>query len=361
MKIRGSRIVVTGGAGFIGSHLVDVLLTRDNNVVVLDDFSSGSHLNLRHHASNPRLVIEQGDITNETWLNSRMQGARFVFHLATRNVRMSLRQPSRVHDVNVTGTFNVLKAAAASGVERLLYCSSSEVNGTATVVPMPEDYSYRPETIYGASKLAGEYYAQVFHRARWLSTVIARPHNNYGPREHYEGDKGEVIPRFILLALAGRPPVVYGDGTQTRDFTFVTETAETLVDLLECDAAVGQVVNVCRGEEVPIKRIAELILEFTGINMLPTFMPARPSDVLRLYGDASRLRGLVGKTPSISIRDGLARTVEWFRSNVPLTQQVLASLEQKNWQQLSYEPWLEHVMRQQMNAGDIAQPREPSP
>jgi UDP-glucose 4-epimerase len=340
MQVRKSRVVVTGGAGFIGSHLVDVLLRRENEVIVVDDFSSGSRESLAPIAGNPRLHIEEASVLDEKDMMQLFKGAHFVFHLATRNIRLSLRQPTIVHDVNITGTLNVLKAAAAVKVQRFLYCSSSEVNGTAMEVPMSEDYHFRPETIYGASKLAGEYYTQVFQRARWLSTVIARPHNNYGPREHYQGYKGEVIPRFILWALAGRPLIIYGDGTQTRDFTYVTETADILVDLMECNRAEGCVVNVCYGKEVSIREVATIIAELTGRKSALQFLPARPSDVLRLCGDHTRLKSILGKTPSISIHEGLSRTIAWFREHVPLTESVLTSLYSQNWCDIPSESWM---------------------
>lgn len=333
-------MIVTGGAGFIGSHLVDILLALGNKVVVLDDFSSGSRKNLDHHCENANLLIETADILDEVKIAPVFSGADCVFHLATRNIRLSLRQPTNVHEVNTTGTLNVLKSAAAAGVARLLYCSSSEVNGTAEIVPMPEDYRYRPETIYGASKLAGEFYTEVFQRSGWLNTVIARPHNSYGPREHYEGYKGEVIPRFILWALAGRPPVIYGDGLQTRDFTFVTETAQFLLKLMESDEAVGGTFNVCRGEEVSIRQIATLIAELTGLDQPPRHLPARPSDVLRLYGSTENLRRLLAEVPTISIRSGLAETVDWFRKNVPITPELISSMKPDSWAEMPSEQWL---------------------
>jgi len=343
MKIKDHRVLVTGGAGFIGSHLVDCLLVANNEVIVVDDFSSGSYENLSQHAHNPRLHLEKADVLDEPAMLSIHRGVELVFHLAARNIRLSLRQPTQVHEVNATGTLNVMKASAAARVKRFLYCSSSEVNGSADVVPMVEDYHFRPETIYGASKLAGEYYTQVFDRSGWLNTVIARPHNNYGPREHYEGVKGEVIPRFILRALAGLPPVVYGDGTQTRDFTYVTETAEFLVNLMESEAAVGQTFNICRGQEVSILGIAHLIVELTRLGRPPEHRPARPHDVMRLFGDPTRLRQTLGAAPRIGIRDGLIRTIEWFRNHVSITPEVLASMQVENWGAVQAEPWLANL------------------
>jgi UDP-glucose 4-epimerase len=343
MHARASRVVVTGGAGFIGSHLTDRLLNGGHEVVVLDDFSSGRRENLAHQGGNPRLSVESADVRDEAAVRHLLRGARLVFHLATRNVRLSLRQPTVVHEVNTTGTLNVLKAAAAAGVQRFLYCSSSEVNGTADVVPMPEEYHFKPETIYGASKLAGEYYTQVFQRAGWLQTVIARPHNTYGPREHHEGVSGEVIPRFILLALAGKPLPLYGGGSQTRDFTYVSETADFLARLLECDRAVGRTFNVCRGEEVSIRQVAELVRELTGQAVPALALPGRPNDVLRLFGDPRQLKSVLGSAPSLSIREGLGRTVAWFRDAVPITPELVESLGGANWKALPAEPWLEET------------------
>lgn len=346
MELRQKKVVVTGGAGFIGSHLVDALIAHQNDVLVIDDFSSGSEANLRHHEGCKLLQIARTDVCDFSAMEKLLSKVDCVFHLATRNVRLSLRQPTIVHDVNVTGTLNVLKAAAAAGVSRFLYCSSSEVNGTADVVPMPEEYRYRPETIYGASKLAGEYYTQVFHRAGWLKTVIARPHNNYGPREHYEGLKGEVIPRFILWALGGQSPVIFGDGRQTRDFTYVEETASFLVRLLETEQALGETFNVCRGEEVSIAEIANMVCEATGAKVIPEYRASRPSDVLRLYGDPSKLHSVLGSSPSIPIREGLARTVNWFRHNVPVSEKLIASLRSENWEEAKAEPWLMATLSQ---------------
>lgn len=340
MIISKAHVVVTGGAGFIGSHLVDRLLEQGNRVVVVDDFSTGSMSNLDEHKHNPRLMVEKADIRDQDHLTRLFAGADFVFHLACRNVRLSLRQPTVVHDVNTTGTLNVLKAAVSGGVKRLLYCSSSEVNGTAAVVPLPEECPLRPETIYGASKLAGEYYSLAFHRAKHLPVTIARPHNNYGPREHWDGIQGEVIPRFIIKALAGQPLTVYGDGAQTRDFTYVTETADYLVRLLECDEALGNVYNVCRGQEVSITEIAKRILALTNSSAVLEHLPKRPSDVLRLWGDASRLKALLGSAPALSIDEGLAHTIRWFQANVPIVPENLAHMSAKAWEQIEPEPWL---------------------
>lgn len=339
-KLDGCTVAVTGGAGFIGSHLVEHLLARGCRVRVIDDLSTGSHANLAFATNEPRLEFVEASVVDESAMHRALPGCDTIFHLATRSVRLSLFQPTIVHEVNVTGTLNVLKAAAAAGVRRFLYCSSSEVNGTADVVPMAEDYTFRPETIYGASKLAGEYYALVFHRSNWLPCVIARPHNNYGPRAHFKGPSGELIPRMVLLALMGKPLPVFGDGQQTRDFTYVGETVAHLAALIETDDALGQVFNVCRGEEVTVRRIAELILSLTSSRSRIEHLPPRRNDVLRLFGDATRLRGLLGHAPEFSIEEGLKRTVAWYRDNVPLDAATLAAISPTGWQEVAPEPWI---------------------
>jgi len=339
-NIADNLCLVTGGAGFIGSHLIDRLLTLGAEVRVLDDFHSGSQENLVHHASNPALKIIEGSVCDPIIIRKCVSGCDYVFHLACRNVRESLKQPTANHDVNVKGTFEMLKASAEAGVKRFLYCSSSEVNGTADIVPMPENYHFKPETIYGASKLCGEYFTQVFQRSGWLETVIARPHNNYGPREHYRGIWGEVIPRFILLALAGKPLTVYGNGEQTRDFTYVTETADYLVQLVSLPLTAGCTFNICRGQEVSILHIAKTIIRLTESNSEIIYLPARPSDVLRLYGDPTFLKRTLGDSPAISIEEGLARTIDWFRANVQLSGELLTSFSSRDWENLESEPWL---------------------
>ncbi len=346
-EMRGALCLVTGGAGFIGSHLVDRLLASGARVRVLDDFHSGSRDSLAEHAGKPELEIIEGSVCDPATAAAAAAGCGYVFHLACRNVRESLRIPTPNHDVNATGTFEMLKASAAAGVRRFLYCSSSEVNGTADRIPMPEDYHFKPETLYGASKLCGEYYAQVFHRSGWLETVIARPHNNYGPREHYQGAAGEVIPRFILLALAGRPLTVYGDGSQTRDFTYVTETAEFLIRLALAPDAAGSAYNVCRGEEVSVLGIAERIVALTGFRSEIRRLPARPNDVLRLCGDPGRLRRVLGVSPAISIDEGLRHTVKWFKDNVPLTDALLDAFSAREWENLPPEPWLARAVHRE--------------
>lgn len=340
------KLVVTGGAGFIGSHLVELLLGLGHEVHAVDNLSAGNLENLSFCRGNfrDRFFFRNVDILNKDALHEIFSGADQIFHLATQNVRLSLRQPSLVSEVNVRGTLNVLEAATKAGVDRFLYCSSSEVNGTAHTVPMSEEYCYQPETIYGASKLTGEYYTQVFHRSGWLKTVVARPHNNYGPRSHALGISEELIPKFTLAALAGKPLEVYGDGKQTRDFTFVTETAKFLYELMQREDCLGETFNICKGEEVSVGEIARLILKFAESESEIRHLAARKSDVLRLWGDNAKLRRVTGKVPTISIETGLQETVAWFREQNKMHPfQRESDLRHRDGGEWPFEDWIPRV------------------
>ena len=224
------RTLVTGGAGFIGSHLVDALLDMGRAVTVLDDFSIGAHANLEEAATSGRLRVVVGSIGDPGTVAAAMDGCEEVYHLAVQCVRRSLGRPIVSHDVNATGTINVLEAARRAKARRFVYCSSSEVYGNASSGLLSEDGTLpRPVTVYGAAKLAGELYADAYWQTYGLPTVIVRPFNAYGPRAYQTGTRAEVLPRFVNRVLNGQPPVVFGDPTNGRDFTYVTEVAAGIV------------------------------------------------------------------------------------------------------------------------------------
>ena len=314
MRLQGLRVLITGAGGFIGSHLADSL-AEGNSLVLVDDFSIGRRQNLAEVEGRPGVSIVEADITDRERMRDLMDRVDVVFHLAISDLRTSLNHPWMSHDINAGGTLSVCLAARERGVKRLVYVSSSEVYGTAETVPMSEDHPLRPTTVYGASKLAGELYAQSCQRTYGLPVIVVRPFNTYGPREPHEGMRAEVIPRFLLELKAGREPVVFGDGRQTRDFTFVEETVTGLVAAGECDALVGDVVNIARGREVSIVEIARLLAELAGRSDAKVrSADPRPGDVHRHYADISKARRLLGFDPKIDIREGLARTVAWFES-----------------------------------------------
>ncbi len=331
MKLSGKRILVTGAAGFIGSHLADAL-AKEAELLLVDDFSIGLRENLAQLADLPNVRIVEADIRDQAAMRDLCRGIDVVFHMAISCLRTSLAQPVLSHDVNAGGSLSVCLAARDCSVSRLVYVSSSEVYGTARVAPMAESHPLEPTTIYGASKLAGELYALASFRTYGTPALVVRPFNTYGPREPWQGERAEVIPRFILQLEAGRSPVVYGDGTQTRDFTFVSDTVRGVVAAAECDALVGDVVNVARGREVSILRIAELLAGLLGRESVGVrFEPGRPGDVMRHYADVGKARRLFGYAPSVDFEDGLAKTVAWFRANRIASRAVAHASETPNW------------------------------
>ncbi len=289
MKLDGRTVLVTGGAGFIGSHLVDAL--QSCRVRILDDLSTGRTANLASACQRPDVSLIRGDVRDRDCVAKALDGVDAVFHLACRGVRHSIGNPLDNHEVNATGTLVLLSEARRAGVERFLHVSSSEVYGTARQVPMDEDHPTFPETVYGASKLAGECCARAFHRTYGFPSIIVRPFNNFGPRSHHEGDSGEVIPRFVVWALNGRAPIIFGDGTQTRDFIYVEDTAFWLIRAAECDDLVGQTINLGSGEETAIGALAEMVYHEVGnTRIAPEYRPPRPA-TCNAIGPTCRVRG----------------------------------------------------------------------
>ncbi len=315
MDMKGRKILITGAAGFIGSHLADRLAGK-NDLVLVDDFSIGSMDNLAQLEKRSGVRIVKADVTDRERMMDLSEGVEVLFHLAISCLRTSLNQPVLSHDINAGGTLSVCMAALERGVRRFIYVSSSEIYGTAVAAPMAEDHPCHPTTVYGASKLAGELYALAYHRTYGMPVSVVRPFNTYGPREPYAGSRAEVIPRFILQFAAGEQPVIYGDGLQTRDFTYVEETVEGIVRAAECDALVGDVVNVAYGQEVSILQIAEILAELMGRKDRGVKRAEpRPGDVRRHFADIGRARALLGFAPQIDIRTGIGRTLEWFESS----------------------------------------------
>ena len=292
-------------------------MAAGNRVLVVDDLSTGSLANLRQHREGD-VSVEEADIREVEAMFDLIRDADLVIHMAVASLRVSLSDPASVHEINATGTLNVCRAAHANRVGRLVYVSSSEAYGSAKQVPMDEDHPLDPTTVYGASKAAGELYSLAHHHTYGLETIVVRPFNAYGPREHAEGTSAEVIPKFVMRALAGLPPVIFGSGTQTRDFTWVEETAQGIVAASQCDALVGQKVNIGRGQEVDIATICDLVLEAVGRDDLePSREDDRPGDVMRHYADVTRARDLLGFSATVDIATGIQRYVEWVRQQEP--------------------------------------------
>ena len=311
------RALVTGGAGFIGSHLTDVLLAQGYAVTVLDDFSSGRIENLEDARRSPEFRLVEGSMLDPHALAEAVVGCTRVYHLAVQCVRRSLGTPIENHEINATGTLHVLEAARRHKVERFIYCSSSEVYGNSGDDVLNEDTTQcAPVTVYGAAKLAGEYYVKAYWQTYGLPCVVVRPFNTYGPREHERGDLAEVIPRFLIRVLNGLPPVIFGSGTNGRDFTFVADTARGIAMAGDCEALFGQTVNIAVGRMITIEEVARLVARQCGRpDIRPQHIEPRPGDVRVLHADTRRAREVLGFTAETDFERGLARYVDWFRAH----------------------------------------------
>ena len=300
MKLKNQHILITGGAGFIGSHL-SLTLAKNNHVTIYDNFSSSvlSLSHLRNLSDLSNLKVMKGDILDQKSLFRAMENIDIVFHLAVACVRMSLNNPIQVHEVNATGTLNTLYTAKKHKVKHFIYVSSSEVYGTAKRPLMSETHPTDPTTVYGMSKLIGEQYTRYFHAHEGLPTTIVRPFNTYGPRSHFDGVYGEVIPRFVIRSLNNKQPIIFGDGSQSRDFTYVDDTVRGLILSAESDELLGDTINIARGKEVTIKELAREINLIVTLPFDPIYKPARPNDVLRHAADISKAKKLLKFAPEI--------------------------------------------------------------
>jgi len=332
--MRNKRVVVTGGAGFLGSHVVRLLLEGKNDVVVMDDFSNGKLSHLDKLMDDPHLRIERGDVTRQEDVSRAFEGCQIVIHLAVLDLRQSIQDPGRVSQVNVLGTLNCLEAARRNRVELFLNCSSSEVYGSAVYVPMDEKHPMGPETPYGASKVAQDMVVYSYGRTYGLPWATVRPFNMYGPHSHWQKYRGELIPKMIVRAMNRMPLVIFGDGHQTRDFVYVEEAAEAVMAMVESPDSRFRFVNFCSGREVSVRRIAEIIcihLQLDTEEFIRNEAP-RPGDVRRHLGDNSQFRELFGFVPIIGIEEGLCLTINWFNSLPFKPEELLSEEVERNWE-----------------------------
>ncbi|MFZ2640865.1 MAG: SDR family oxidoreductase [Verrucomicrobiia bacterium] len=305
--------LVTGGAGFIGGHLAERLVRDGKSVRILDNFSSGREANLRPWGDRAEIIRD--DIRDRAAVARAMAGVRVVFHLAAMpSVPKSVADPLTSHDVNVNGTLNVLLAARDAHVQRLVFTSSSAVYGDSPTLPKREDMTPTPISPYGLHKLIGEQYCALFTRTYGLQTLCLRYFNVYGPRQDPQSEYAAAIPKFITTLLAGRPPTVFGDGLQTRDFTYVANIVDAnLAAASAASEAVGQTFNIAGGRRISVNELITTINSILGTAITPAYAPPRPGDVLHSLADITKAHRLLDGTPRVELTEGLRRTVEWFR------------------------------------------------
>ncbi len=305
------KVVVTGGAGFIGSHLAEELARRDYRVIILDDLSTGKVENIEDLLGKENVEFIKGSITDLPLLRELFRGVDYVFHQAALpSVPRSIENPQATHEVNVSGTLNVLLAARENSIKKVLYTSSSSVYGDIPTLPKKEDMVPHPLSPYAVTKLAGEYYCQVFHQVYGLPTVCLRYFNVYGPRQDPNSQYAAVIPSFIKRALEGNPPIIFGDGEQTRDFTFVKDAVEASILAVESDAR--GLFNIAQGERITINELARLVISIVGENMEPVHQELRPGDIRHSLADISLARAF-GYEPRCSLKEGLRETIRSFQ------------------------------------------------
>jgi nucleoside-diphosphate-sugar epimerase len=312
-----TRYLVTGGAGFIGSNLTGALLNAGHRVRVLDNFLTGKRENLAGlaDAHGGAFELMEGDIRDPAATRKAVEGIEYVLHQgALPSVPRSVADPVLSNEINVAGTVNVLVAARDAGVRRVVFAASSSAYGDTPELPKRESMTPNPKSPYAAQKLAGEHYMRIFHEVYGLETVSLRYFNVFGPRQDPKSMYAAVIPRFITCVMRGEPPTVYGDGRQTRDFTYIDNVIQA--NLAACAApktACGGVFNIACGERVSLLDILGIVYALAGKRVDPVFEPSRPGDVRDSLADISRAREIVGYDPKVTFREGLEKTFAWFR------------------------------------------------
>ncbi|MEM3648855.1 MAG: NAD-dependent epimerase/dehydratase family protein [Thermoproteota archaeon] len=313
VDLAGKRVLVTGGAGFIGSHLVDILIEKGCEVVVLDnfdDFYSGKERNIVRHVGNEKFHLIRGDILNYDLLFHVMKGVEVVFHEAAQaGIRYCNLNPVKAHRVNVEGTLNVLLASREQKVKRIVYASSSSIFGKTSSMPINEEYPTNPSSPYGATKLAGEKYCLSFHEVYGIDVVCLRYFSVYGPR----GRPDQVIYSMAYRMLTGKRPVVYGSGEQRRDFTYVSDVAEATLLAAETEGIAGEVFNIGFGKDFSINELLKILFNTMSVDGVePEYLESYKGDFERTLADNSKAQRTLGWRPKVNLEEGVRRFVEWL-------------------------------------------------
>ena len=307
------RCLVTGGAGFIGSHLVQLLLNNGHTVRLIDNFETGSHETLSDFKKDVEII--DGSIEDMDTVQKAVKGMDWVFHQAARgSVPRSIEDPAGTNAVNITGTLNVLIACRDAGVSRVICASSSAVYGETPELPKREDMLPAPESPYAISKITNEYYCKVFYQAYGLETVSLRYFNIYGPRQNPLLQYAAVIPIFIRNMLEKKECIIYGNGEQTRDFAYVEDCAQANLLAATSASSPGGVYNIGCGTQISVNQLFVLIQQLTGNNIPPKYEPARKGDIMHSFADISRAKSILKYQPSFDLQTGLKLTADWYRT-----------------------------------------------
>jgi UDP-glucose 4-epimerase len=306
------KYIVTGGAGFIGSHIVEELAQQQHDVVIVDNFFSGKMENIRSFLEKKNVSLVKGSITDLSLLKKIFTGADGIFHEgAIASVPRSIANPLATHEANVTGTLNVLIAARDCDVRKVLFASSSSVYGNTPTLPKCEDMPPNPLSPYAVSKLSGEHYLKVFSEVYGLETLSLRYFNVFGPRQDPKSEYAAVIPRFITKILSHESPTIYGDGGQTRDFTYVKDVVQA--NILAMESTAQGVFNIAYCRRIDLNELASLIMEITGIDVPLVYEPPRTGDVRDSLADIRRAQEIFGYAPEYTVKTGLKETIAWYQ------------------------------------------------
>ncbi|HEX8398663.1 MAG TPA: SDR family oxidoreductase [Pyrinomonadaceae bacterium] len=313
--MQSKKFLVTGGAGFIGSNLADALIAQGGTVRIIDNFVTGYRENLDEISGDFDFI--EGDLNDETKLRQAIEGVEVVFHeAALPSVPRSVANPKETHEACVNATFKLLLAAKEAGVRRLIYAASSSAYGDQPTLPKIETMLPEPLSPYAAAKLMCEYYCQVFTRVYGLETISLRYFNVFGPRQDPSSEYSGVISRFIDALMIGKTPVIYGDGEQTRDFTYIANVVNANIRAAQTTRGIGEVMNAANGDRVTLNELLEVLKKITGKeNVQAEHREARPGDVKHSQADNARARECLDYEKLVGLEEGLRRTIEWWQTS----------------------------------------------
>jgi nucleoside-diphosphate-sugar epimerase len=315
-KKKMSKILVTGGAGFIGSNLTEALLQRGHLVRVLDDFSTGKRENLIFDKAYSSLEIIEGDIRDLSTCQKAAQGMEYVFHQgALPSVQRSVEDPETSNAVNVGGTLNILLAAREKGVKRVMYAASSSIYGDTPTLPKHEEMPPHPLSPYALQKYIGEQYCRLFFQLYGLETISLRYFNVFGPKQDPNSLYSAVIPKFIDALLQGRAPIIFGDGEQSRDFTYIENVVQANLQAMSAERLHGEAVNIACGKRISLNQLLNVLKEILGSKQSPSYQEPRKGDVKHSLADIRKGKEIINYEPKVGIETGLKKTVDFFRDH----------------------------------------------